>query len=61
MPRVELNITEEEKEIMIKVLESCISDFTMEIADTDKMDYREKLKQNRSAIKKLLVNIQEAK
>ena len=41
---IHLDITKEEKDILIEVLEEYISDLRMEVADTDNMDFREKLK-----------------
>ena len=41
---IHLDITKEEKDRLIEVLEEYISDLRMEVADTDNMDFREKLK-----------------
>lgn len=54
MSRIELNLTKEELENIIHVLEETISDLSMEIADTDSMDYREKLKSERNSLQKVL-------
>jgi hypothetical protein len=52
---VQLKITEEERELLIEILENDISDLRMEIADTDRREYRDMLK-NREAMMK---NIQQ--
>jgi len=52
---IQLMITEEERELLMDILENDISDLRMEIADTDRRGYREMLK-NREALMK---NIQQ--
>ena len=54
MYKIELNLTEEELKNLINVLEAAVSDLSMEIADTDSMDYREKLKSERKSFQKVL-------
>ena len=54
MHKIELNLTEEELKNVINILEETISDLSMEIADTDSMDYREKLKSERTSFQKVL-------
>ena len=39
---IQLMITEEERELLMDILENEISDLRMEIADTDRREYREK-------------------
>lgn len=51
---VQLNLTAEEAAATGEVLESYLSDLRMEIADTDAMDFRERLKQREAFLKKLL-------
>lgn len=51
---IQLDITVEEKEILMEVLESYLSDLRMEIADTDNKDFREELKTRKAALKKVL-------
>ena len=58
MHKIELNLTEEELKKIIHVLTSYISDLSMEIADTDNMDYREKLKSERTSLQKILNQFQ---
>jgi hypothetical protein len=52
---IQLMITEEEQELLIELLENDISDLRMEIADTDRREYRDMLK-NREVLMK---NIQQ--
>ena len=47
----QLIFTEEERELLVEILESEISDLRMEIADTDRRGYREMLK-NREILMK---------
>ena len=54
MKRIELNLSEDEQNIIIDILENTISDLSMEITNTDKLDYREKLKLKRNILQKLL-------
>ena len=59
MSTIELNLTEDEKNIIEDFLENNISELSMEITDTDKMEYREKLKIKRNALNKLLKSLKE--
>ena len=61
MPRIELDISEQEKDTLIRVLGSYISDLNMEIADTDLMDFREKLKAERTTLRKIKKELEEHK
>ncbi|MFQ5889178.1 MAG: hypothetical protein ACE5JR_03895 [Gemmatimonadota bacterium] len=54
MPSIEL--TEREAVVLQEVLESYLSDLRMEIADTDRMSFREKLKER----KMILLDVLEA-
>ena len=57
MVKLELNLSEEDVKTLIDALERYVSDSGMEIADTDTMDYREKLKSQRISIYKALNQI----
>ena len=48
---IQLMITEEERELLMDILENEISDLRMEIANTDRRGYREMLK-NREVLMK---------
>ncbi|UCF41021.1 MAG: hypothetical protein JSW43_01390 [Gemmatimonadota bacterium] len=53
---VHVDLTADELRILLDVLESYLSDLRMEIADTDRMDFREKLKERKA----VLLKVQEA-
>ncbi len=59
MIRMELNAAE--AEVLKEVLETAVSDLRMEIADTDSMDYREKLKERKQALQRIVEAVSEAK
>ena len=61
MYKIELNLTEVERDVILKALEGFSSDLNMEIADTDQMDYRDNLKHNRIIIHKVISILKEAK
>ena len=48
---IQFMITEEERELLMDILENDISELRMEIADTDRREYREMLK-NREVLMK---------
>ena len=50
-----LNFSEEELKMFKEILESYLSDLRMEIADTDRMDFREDLKKKEKFLNELLV------
>ena len=54
MAKIELELTPEEIETFKDVLENYISDLSMEIADTDKKDFRESLKARKNLIIKII-------
>ena len=56
-----LDITKEEKDVLMVVLEDYVSDLRMEIADTDKMNFREMLKNQKEALKRVLEKLRQAK
>lgn len=51
---IELDLTPEEAETLRQVLDSYLSDLRMEIADTDRQDFREMLKERKGVILKVL-------
>lgn len=51
---IQLNLTDDEVLTLREVLESYLSDLRMEIADTDQMGFREKLKQDEVILKKII-------
>jgi hypothetical protein len=57
---VQLDLSEEERQILLEVLETALSDLRMEIADTDRMDFREMLKERKAVLSKVIEALQEA-
>lgn len=51
---IDLKLTNEEAEDLKGVLESYVSDLRMEIADTDKLEFRESLKKREKFLKDLI-------
>ena len=57
---VQFKITEEERELLIEILENDISDLRMEIADTDRREYREMLKNREVLMKKIQQKLEQS-
>lgn len=51
---IHLDLNDEEQQILVEVLENYISDLTMEISDTDRLEFREMLKSRRRAVVKVI-------
>jgi hypothetical protein len=51
---VTIALTDEEAVLLGEILEDCLSDLRMEIADTDAMDFREMLKSKKEYLTRLL-------
>jgi len=51
---IQLDLTNDEVQVLIEVLESYTSDLRMEIADTDNKDFRDMLKRRKAIIMKTL-------
>ncbi len=49
-----LNLTQKEVLVLKNVLEEYLSDLRMEVADTDKQDFRDSLKEEEETIKEIL-------
>ncbi|GIX27859.1 hypothetical protein [Pelomicrobium sp. G1] len=56
----QLELSPEEREVLIEVLESFLSDLRMEIADTERLAFRERLKSQEQIIKRLLGALRKA-
>ena len=54
-----LDLTPEEKQVLRDVLDGYLSDLSMEIADTDQLDYRNLLRSRKEVIVKTLKALQE--
>jgi len=50
----QLNLTDEERTLLSELLDVAISEIRMEIADTDRREYREFLKNREVLMKKML-------
>lgn len=57
---ITLDLNEEERATLVGVLESYVSDLRMEIADTDRMAFREMLKARKAVIMKTLDTLRAA-
>lgn len=51
---LELDLNTEEQSILKMVLESYLSDLRMEIADTDRMEFRDMLKERKAVLIKVI-------
>lgn len=51
---VSIDITEDEAKVLHTVIDSYLSDLRMEIADTDRKDFRDMLKQRKQVLIKVL-------
>jgi hypothetical protein len=58
MNRIELS--DEETTVLAEVLRSEVSDLSMEIADTDSLDFRERLKHKKSLLEGLARRLENA-
>jgi hypothetical protein len=58
MIHIDLDTTE--RSILIQTLESYLSDMSVEIADTDSMEFRNQLKATRDVLKKILDAVKQA-
>jgi hypothetical protein len=57
---IHLDLNEEEKAILLEMLETCISDLRVEITDTDNLDYKTMLKGRKATLIKLFESLQAA-
>jgi hypothetical protein len=58
MIHIDLDATE--RSILMQTLESYLSDMSFEIADTDRMEFREELKAKRQVLNKILDAVKQA-
>jgi hypothetical protein len=56
---IPLELTEAERQMLEEVLDSYLSDLRMEIADTDRLDFRTMLKERKQVIAKVLATVRE--
>ena len=52
---IQLDLDDQERETLGTVLKSYLSDLRMEIADTDRQDFRDMLKERKAVIRKVLM------
>lgn len=50
---INLELDEQEREVLSKVLQNYLSDLSYEIADTDNLDFRNELKAKRAVLEKI--------
>lgn len=54
---IQLNLTDEERNMLMEILENNLSDLRMEIAHTDRLDFRNTLKDKKHVLEKTLVSL----
>ena len=54
---IQIEMSESDATALREVLETCLSDLRMEIADTDRMEFREMLKSRKEAIQNVLARL----
>jgi len=57
---IQLDLTDDERLVLLEVLDSDLSDLRMEIADTDRLEFREMLKERKAILAKTIEALQEA-
>ena len=57
---IELDLTREEREVLLETLQNDLSDLRMEIADTDSLDFRNMLKDRKAVLSKVIEALQAA-
>ena len=50
---IQLHLEEEERMILLQLLDTCISDLRVEITDTDNINYKDMLKERKQVLIKL--------
>jgi hypothetical protein len=60
MVELELDLSDEERQILEEVLDAAVSDLRMEIADTDSYDFRQMLKGRKLTLMKVLAAVTDA-
>ncbi len=55
---VHIDLSEEERQILLYLLDNCISDLKAEIRETDRADYKEMLKHRKDVLHKLWLALQ---
>lgn len=55
-----LNLTEDERSFLVKLLENDLSDLRMEIADTDNMKFKQALRENKTHLANIIEKLKKA-
>lgn len=50
----DLNLTDDEREFLIRLLENDLSDLRMEIVDTDNMKFKQMLRENKALLTSII-------
>ena len=58
---IQLELTPNDRDVVVETLESYLSNLRYEIADTDSMDYREKLKTRETVLNKVVNALKQAR
>jgi acetolactate synthase small subunit len=53
-----LSLTHQQAHILRQTLESVLSDLSVEIADTDRKEYRDEIKGERDTLRQILIQLQ---
>ena len=56
---VSIDLSPDEKRVLVEVLTTCISNLRMEICDTDRKDFREEIKERKELLMKVVDALQE--
>ena len=57
---IHLELTQEEHDFLVQILEEFLSDLRMEIADTDSADYKEDLRHEKHVVNDVLAKVKAA-
>lgn len=56
---VQIDLSPDEVEVLVEVLNTCISNLRMEICDTDRKDFREEIKERKELLMKVVEALQD--
>lgn len=57
---INIDLSKDERDILKEILETTLSDLRMEIADTDKYDHRQTLKERKRILERTIKAVEEA-
>jgi hypothetical protein len=55
-----INLTEDERSLLVRLLENDLSDLRMEIADTDNMKFKQALRENKTHLSNIIEKLKNA-